>query len=82
MLFCVSKTPSCAARTAVPVYPRSNVQRWLSVAGKTCSRRLTSMEIAGLIPGAELVLVEDCGHLSTMECPEEINAALRNWTTC
>ncbi len=41
-----------------------------------------SVEIAGLIPGAELVLVEDCGHLSTMECPEEINAALRNWMTC
>jgi len=36
----------------------------------------------GEIPGAELVLVEDCGHLSTMECPEEINAALRKWMTC
>ena len=40
-----------------------------------------SVEIAGLISGAELVLVEDCGHLSTMECPEEINEALRKWMT-
>lgn len=35
--------------------------------------------IAGSIPGAKLVVVEECGHMSTMERPEEVNAALRNW---
>jgi len=40
-----------------------------------------SEEIAGLIPNAELVLIDDCGHLSAMECPDETNAALRRWLT-
>jgi len=38
-----------------------------------------SEEIAGLIPGAELVLIDHCGHLATMERPEAVNAALRSW---
>lgn len=38
-----------------------------------------SEEMAGLIPGAELVVVEDSGHLSTMERPEAVNAALAAW---
>ena len=38
-----------------------------------------SEEIVGLIPGANLVLIDDCGHLATMERPEEVNAALRTW---
>jgi pimeloyl-ACP methyl ester carboxylesterase len=36
-------------------------------------------EMAAAIPGAELVVVEDCGHLSTLERPEAVNAALRAW---
>jgi pimeloyl-ACP methyl ester carboxylesterase len=36
-------------------------------------------EIAALIPGATLVVVERCGHLSTMERPDEVTAALRRW---
>ena len=31
------------------------------------------------VPGAELVIVEDCGHLATMERPEAVNAALEAW---
>ena len=38
-----------------------------------------SEEMAGLIPGAALVVVEDSGHLSTMERPEAVNAALAAW---
>jgi pimeloyl-ACP methyl ester carboxylesterase len=38
-----------------------------------------SQEMAGLIPGADLVVVEDSGHLSTMERPEAVNAALAAW---
>jgi len=36
-------------------------------------------EIAGLVPGAKLVVVEDCGHLSTLEKPVTVTAALRQW---
>ena len=35
--------------------------------------------IAKAIPGAKLVVVEECGHMSTMERPKEVNKALRNW---
>lgn len=36
-------------------------------------------EMADLIPGAELHVVDDCGHLSSMERPEEINRLMRNF---
>jgi pimeloyl-ACP methyl ester carboxylesterase len=36
-------------------------------------------EIAAGIPGAHLVVVPDCGHLSTMERPAEVNEALIDW---
>jgi pimeloyl-ACP methyl ester carboxylesterase len=36
-------------------------------------------EIADQIPGAELVVVPECGHLSTIERPAAVNAALRAW---
>jgi pimeloyl-ACP methyl ester carboxylesterase len=38
-----------------------------------------SEEMAGLIPGAGLVVVEDSGHLAPMEQPEAVNAALASW---
>lgn len=38
-----------------------------------------SEEIAAHIPGAELVMIDECGHLSTMECPDAVNAALSSW---
>jgi pimeloyl-ACP methyl ester carboxylesterase len=36
-------------------------------------------EIARLIPGATLVVVEKCGHMSPVERPEAVTAALREW---
>lgn len=36
-------------------------------------------EIAGGISGARLVVVPDCGHLSTIEQPGAVNAALAEW---
>jgi pimeloyl-ACP methyl ester carboxylesterase len=36
-------------------------------------------EIAGGVAGAELKILEECGHLSTLERPAEVNAALRQW---
>ena len=38
-----------------------------------------SEEMAAAIPGADLVIVEDCGHLATMERPEEVTATMRTW---
>lgn len=38
-----------------------------------------SEEIAAGIPGAQLVVLEDCGHLSTIEQPDAVNAALETW---
>jgi pimeloyl-ACP methyl ester carboxylesterase len=36
-------------------------------------------EMATGIKGARLVVLEDCGHLSTLEKPAEVNAALSAW---
>ncbi len=36
-------------------------------------------EMAAAIPGAELVVLHDCGHLSTWERPEHVEVALRRW---
>lgn len=36
-------------------------------------------DMAKLIPDSRLVVIEECGHLSTMEQPEAVNAALQNW---
>jgi pimeloyl-ACP methyl ester carboxylesterase len=38
-----------------------------------------SEEMAAAIKGSELIVVEQCGHLLTMEKPEETNAILRRW---
>jgi pimeloyl-ACP methyl ester carboxylesterase len=39
-------------------------------------------EMAGLIPGATLVVAPRCGHLSTLERPEAVKAALWTWLGC
>ncbi|MBT9385696.1 alpha/beta hydrolase [Pseudooceanicola sp. CBS1P-1] len=36
-------------------------------------------EMAEAIPGAQLVVVPQCGHLATMEQPEAVNLALLDW---
>jgi pimeloyl-ACP methyl ester carboxylesterase len=38
-------------------------------------------EMAAAIPGSRLVLVEKCGHMSTLERPEEVSRAMREWLT-
>jgi pimeloyl-ACP methyl ester carboxylesterase len=39
----------------------------------------THRVMAQLIPHSTLVVVPDCGHMCTMERPDAVNAALRNW---
>ncbi len=36
-------------------------------------------EMASLIPGSRLCVIEECGHLSTLERPEAVTAAMREW---
>jgi pimeloyl-ACP methyl ester carboxylesterase len=38
-----------------------------------------SQEIAAGVTGSRLVVIADCGHLSTMERPEAVNRALVEW---
>lgn len=36
-------------------------------------------EIAAITPGARLVAIDDCGHMSTMEQPERVANAMLDW---
>lgn len=36
-------------------------------------------EMADAIPGARLAIIEQCGHMSTMERPQAVTALLRQW---
>src|SRR5262245_55448669 len=38
-------------------------------------------KMASLIPNGRLVIIEHCGHMSTMERPVEVSAAMRDWLT-
>jgi pimeloyl-ACP methyl ester carboxylesterase len=38
-----------------------------------------SQEIAAGVSGSSLVVIPDCGHLSTLERPAAVNAALVAW---
>lgn len=38
-----------------------------------------SEEMAALLPDAELVVVEDAGHMTTLEHPDAVGAAVRGW---
>jgi len=36
-------------------------------------------EIAAMIPGARLEIIDDCGHMAPMEAPEQVAKALLRW---
>jgi len=36
-------------------------------------------EMAQRIPNSRLAVIEDCGHMSTMERPEQVTNALIEW---
>lgn len=36
-------------------------------------------EMHALVPGSELVVIEDCGHMTPMEQPQAVSAALARW---
>lgn len=45
----------------------------------TATPLFLSEEMAAAIEGSELIVIEACGHLISMEKPEETNAILRRW---
>jgi pimeloyl-ACP methyl ester carboxylesterase len=47
--------------------------------GDLATPPVLNQEIAAGIPGARLIVVPHCGHLSTIERPEAVNAALSEW---
>lgn len=47
--------------------------------GDTLTPPKLSEEIAQGIPGSRMVVVPDCGHLSTIEKPDAVNRALVEW---
>jgi pimeloyl-ACP methyl ester carboxylesterase len=36
-------------------------------------------QMAQTIPGARLVVIEQCGHVSSLERSDEVNEAMRAW---
>ena len=38
-------------------------------------------EMAAMIPHSRLIVIEECGHMATMERPAAVTAALRDWLT-
>ena len=36
-------------------------------------------EMAAAIPGAKLAVIENCGHMATVEAPAEVSSLLRGW---
>jgi len=52
----------------------------LLVAGRedTVCPSAIHIEMAATIPDATLMILPNCGHLSTIECPEDVNVALLN----
>ncbi len=40
---------------------------------------IRAREMADALPDAQLVIVPDCGHASTLEQPDAVNAALLDW---
>ena len=77
---CASSRRSCRGRIRGRCWRRSAARRWCWSATATSRRRRNSTRKSPpASPGAKLTIVPDCGHLSTLEQPEAVNAALAEW---
>jgi pimeloyl-ACP methyl ester carboxylesterase len=78
--FLRQQTAILGRRDSRPDLPRIGVPALVACGRQDAITPLeVAEEMAGLIPGSELVVIEDSGHLSTMERPEAVNAALAAW---
>jgi pimeloyl-ACP methyl ester carboxylesterase len=77
----VRQTRALMARAAARDVCRSITVPALVLCGRQDALTPLSMheEMADLIPGARLAVIEDCGHLSTLEQPEAVNREMRRW---
>jgi pimeloyl-ACP methyl ester carboxylesterase len=41
-----------------------------------------SLELASLVSGADLLMIDGVGHISTLEAPASVETALRRWLDC
>ena len=64
-------------RAPAEVRPRAELalQEWLEVG----QEEPVAEPVAPVVPGARLVVVEECGHMSTLERPEVVNKNMREW---
>ena len=73
-------TAIMARRHFVPELPRIRCPTLVLCGREDARTPLAESElIAAGIRGARLEIVEGCGHLSSLERPDEVNAALRRW---
>ena len=65
---------------AVPLLPRINVPTAFIVGRHDDWSPVAQHEVmAASVPGATLTVIEDCGHMSTVERPREVTRALAKW---
>lgn len=65
---------------AAPLLPRIKCKTLVLCGAEDAWARLEGHQsMAALIPGCTLRVVPDCGHMSTLERPEAVSAALRAW---
>ena len=78
--FCASNGRSSAGRIRGPALARSRVRRWCWSARATRRRRRSSRARSPPeFPASRLVMIPDSGHLSTLERPQAVTAALVEW---
>ena len=81
--------PESFVRQQEAILHRPDARLWLKdircptliIAGRDDQRAplAGAQEMADLIPGARLLMLDRCGHLPPLECPDETTAALRAW---
>jgi len=74
---------SCAIRpNPTIVFDASKIGRSTMLAWNPMPTDLRTRRFpAAAIKGSELIVIEQCGHLITIEKPDETNATLRKWLT-
>src|SRR5882672_10277515 len=73
----IDEVMAMCGEIGVEIYKRQ--EELAAVRDDAATPLFLSEEMAAAIKGSELIVVEQCGHLVTMEKPEETNAILKKW---